>query len=800
MACNDVLSLQDLQTAKKHDLFHNEVITGKAGGVAGGADIATATNQATGQVQTTLPETLRQVGFKPGSGDFTTGFTVMPGQRDIAWYNPVDKNWYSYLGVIPSPSGHPVAPGTNPVGSVDWAPRTDTLLRDEVNISVDAVSALSSVEAEIGDVLQINGGLSIGDGAHHLRIIESSDDGSGHITANGHWANIAHNGQINISWLAGKFVLAYLNTLNQINFTGDSISLAIGPEDVIPKFYGYGTVNVTDIFGHVQVAKVENILLKNSNPDTFIKSIAGITANFGIGVIGDSITDGGRSKDYAPNPDDSASPGSFDYPNLTSTNYDHSANGGKNSYVAKFGRIVSDLLKVTVSIYNCASSAKKLSNGWAYRNLDYGFFQNAAYGNKMPPYLMMAMGMNDVWDSDYENKIRSFIRKANFYGAEVLWVLPVDINKNQVLNSIEKVCAENNVSVLKLYDMFAEYEARHTFTFKELWWVVPSGPIDVIHPSNSGHIILSNILLYKTYTDRVVYVANGSVIDPARNNNVRTSGISLANLEDVAAYGRVSASAGSVGVNGTGAFELYVWSDDDLDLADSTIYVNNFASAAYIVSFTGLTRSIPVKGRPSGATNTKSLYSKRINYIPLGLSKIAFSVTTGSEGAEVPMLRFTKSKLLRFGISSTRLMSSINDFTATNLTALTNSYHEIDHAPYYGVTITCGYTPLAVGELIALFRNGTTLVGVNNGAGTYSFRNLSTGVSIVTLTGNPNTIDIETRVDGLYLTASGGIDVKLPDEYHWLTNTPLPTSTSIRGVAGSLTQTIAVSGTPNPDV
>ena len=95
MACDDVLSLQDLQTAKKHDIFHNEVITGKSGGLATGADIDTATNAATGQVQTTLPKTLRDVGFKSGSGDFTTGFTVLPGQYDLAWRNPVDNNWYS---------------------------------------------------------------------------------------------------------------------------------------------------------------------------------------------------------------------------------------------------------------------------------------------------------------------------------------------------------------------------------------------------------------------------------------------------------------------------------------------------------------------------------------------------------------------------------------------------------------------------------------------------------------------------------------------------------------------------------
>lgn len=56
--CGDVLSLEDLKTAKKQQIFEAEVITGKQGGVAGGANIETATNPVTGQVQMTLPAVL----------------------------------------------------------------------------------------------------------------------------------------------------------------------------------------------------------------------------------------------------------------------------------------------------------------------------------------------------------------------------------------------------------------------------------------------------------------------------------------------------------------------------------------------------------------------------------------------------------------------------------------------------------------------------------------------------------------------------------------------------------------------
>jgi len=62
----DLLSVADLEASKKHDTFHSEVITGKVGGLAGGANIPKATNAVTGQVQKTLPETLRDLGVKYG--------------------------------------------------------------------------------------------------------------------------------------------------------------------------------------------------------------------------------------------------------------------------------------------------------------------------------------------------------------------------------------------------------------------------------------------------------------------------------------------------------------------------------------------------------------------------------------------------------------------------------------------------------------------------------------------------------------------------------------------------------------
>lgn len=144
--CGDVLSLADLQTAKKHQIFEAEVITGKSGGVAGGANIDYATNQVTGQAQKTLPAVLRDVGFSPVSWDFSTGGTLTVNDRDKEVYDHVSKTWYSYAGGLPVT----VPAGFNPVGNADWKPQTDPDLREELAADNSRV-VISGLEA--GDIV-----------------------------------------------------------------------------------------------------------------------------------------------------------------------------------------------------------------------------------------------------------------------------------------------------------------------------------------------------------------------------------------------------------------------------------------------------------------------------------------------------------------------------------------------------------------------------------------------------------------------------------------------------------------------
>lgn len=151
--CGDVLSLADLQTAKKHQIFEAEVITGKAGGVATGADIDYATNAVTGQTQKTLPAVLRDAGFSPVSWDFSTGGTLTVNDRDKVVYDPVSKTWYSYAGTLPVT----VPAAFNPVGNANWKSQTDPDLREEL--------ASTSGSALVGH----SSGLTIAEELDHIK-------------------------------------------------------------------------------------------------------------------------------------------------------------------------------------------------------------------------------------------------------------------------------------------------------------------------------------------------------------------------------------------------------------------------------------------------------------------------------------------------------------------------------------------------------------------------------------------------------------------------------------------------------
>ncbi|QFG15374.1 endo-N-acetylneuraminidase domain protein [Aeromonas phage 4_L372X] len=100
-------------------------------------------------------------GFKPGNGDFSTGFTVHSTDRGVCWLNPApagDNNWYSWVGTIPS-GGKIVPPNSTPAtsgGFVNgWVPRTDETLR---KTSFDLFGATDSPFYPSGQDLKVVAG------------------------------------------------------------------------------------------------------------------------------------------------------------------------------------------------------------------------------------------------------------------------------------------------------------------------------------------------------------------------------------------------------------------------------------------------------------------------------------------------------------------------------------------------------------------------------------------------------------------------------------------------------------------
>lgn len=176
--CGDVVSLESMQIARKHQIFEIEVITGKSGGVAGGADIDYATNQVTGQTQKTLPAVLRDAGFSPVSWDFSTGGTLTTADRDKVVYDPVSKTWYSYAGALPVT----IPAGFNPVGNADWKPLTDPDLRNDLTtkglLDPQYVATFPTVDAMrtygnhlVGNVVRTMGYYASGDGGGATYVI-----------------------------------------------------------------------------------------------------------------------------------------------------------------------------------------------------------------------------------------------------------------------------------------------------------------------------------------------------------------------------------------------------------------------------------------------------------------------------------------------------------------------------------------------------------------------------------------------------------------------------------------------------
>lgn len=192
--CGDVVSLADLQTAKKHQIFEAEVITGKQGGLPSGASIDYATNQVTGQVQKTMPAVIRDMGFEPASFDFTTGGTLGTNDRNKAVLWPLpggDGGYYNWRGALPKVIPAASTPASSGgVSMSGWQPVSDPILRRDlaapggaglVNYGADTLSKIvgdmsatpdsqgAAGDGVSNDDAELNAAIALGGSAIQLR-------------------------------------------------------------------------------------------------------------------------------------------------------------------------------------------------------------------------------------------------------------------------------------------------------------------------------------------------------------------------------------------------------------------------------------------------------------------------------------------------------------------------------------------------------------------------------------------------------------------------------------------------------
>ncbi|WP_308575887.1 hypothetical protein [uncultured Fusobacterium sp.] len=92
---------------------------------------------------------------------------------------------------------------------------------------------------KIGDIVEVLGYYSAGDGAGHKRIIANEDDGSGVQLDNGLYANIVHNKKVNVDWLGAKgdgVTDDYNSIVKAINYsTVKNIKALLSPKKYLLK-------------------------------------------------------------------------------------------------------------------------------------------------------------------------------------------------------------------------------------------------------------------------------------------------------------------------------------------------------------------------------------------------------------------------------------------------------------------------------------------------------------------------------------------------------------------------------------
>lgn len=169
--------------------------------------------------------------------------------------------------------------------------------------TIDTIEDLKRASyLQVGDVVEINGYYTADDGATHKRVISNSDDGSGVQLNNGLWANIVHNGEINVSWfgitnnsqednteLMNKiFNLPKIKNIiiDRMVFVNDTVNVKYSITSLNQRRYGenmYGFYNKVDSVNSILKIKnaginINNIYVRDfrNNPTSWTIDLRGV--------------------------------------------------------------------------------------------------------------------------------------------------------------------------------------------------------------------------------------------------------------------------------------------------------------------------------------------------------------------------------------------------------------------------------------------------------------------------------------------------------------------------------------------
>lgn len=304
------------------------------------------------------------------------------------------------------------------------------------------------------------------------------------------------------------------------------------PDDDVTKFTGEGKILTRDPWGNEHVFDV-SLATHGSKYTAFnvINQFARRNTQCRVGIVGDSITDGAYGTGWVANPTDSNG-------DLSSTNYDHNSNGGAGSWFRTFTDWLNRFTKNGAFIFkaeNCASSGKRLIDGWANRNFDHGFFKNTAYGNVPPDVCFMSMGVNDNGQLDtlgfdqYLFRFEQFIRKAWGYGCAVC-VVSMNQNGSQwaALEASIKKHIERLFPAVEFLDLSQPvtemYRDLGSYTLEDIARRPTDGTFDSTHFAPLGHQYIGAYAAKAVMPYRVHTAKKGNNFVPTVDNDIQPVG------------------------------------------------------------------------------------------------------------------------------------------------------------------------------------------------------------------------------------------------------------------------------------